>query len=149
MPEANIFQYLYHTRRVVLEFSKKDLTHPAVNFLTQRKLQTDLSLVRNHIVSGLIRSADFTDEELLSTLTNSSIRITIFTPRHVVTAECAGIISLNTQAKNGVDDRVISRVTMNLKAKLWTYGRFGTLLQLLSDAGPMDLLRDLKGISGF
>lgn len=123
--------------------------YPQDNEISPRKPQDLRTVIRSHIVSGLVRSADFTDEETVSSLSSSSIRINLFsTPGHILTADCARVVSLNNLAKNGVVhivDRVIQPVTMTLEASLRADGRFGTLLQLLDDAGLMDTLRDTRG----
>ncbi|OQV24051.1 Transforming growth factor-beta-induced protein ig-h3 [Hypsibius exemplaris] len=103
--------------------------------------------LKSSIVSGLVRSSDLTDEQVLTSIVNSSIRINLFaTPSQVITADCARIVSLNNLARNGVVhivDRVIRPVTKTLDKILRDDGRFSTLLQLLEDAGLTGQLRDL------
>ncbi|XP_022253002.1 transforming growth factor-beta-induced protein ig-h3-like isoform X2 [Limulus polyphemus] len=112
---------------------------------------TDLQNILNgHITEGYLKTGDLEDElVLMSVRGNSGIRVNIYnTPEKIVTANCARIVKANNYARNGVIhvvDTVLPIPSQTVADIISSDPQFSTLKQLLSEAGLVQTLRDLRG----
>ncbi|XP_076320096.1 transforming growth factor-beta-induced protein ig-h3-like isoform X2 [Tachypleus tridentatus] len=112
---------------------------------------TDLeNILTGHITKGYLKTGDLKDELVLPSLRgNSGIRINIYNaPEKIVTANCGRIVKANNYARNGVIhvvDRVLPTPSQTVADIISSDPQFSTLKQLLSEAGLVQTLRDLRG----
>ncbi|CAH1773771.1 unnamed protein product, partial [Owenia fusiformis] len=104
-------------------------------------------LISNHIVTGVYKTGDLLDEQILNT-TNplSTLRINIYhRPKKLITANCVPISGANKRATNGVVhvvDKVLEPVSLTLLEIISKNPQFTILKTVLSKTG---ISRDLRG----
>ncbi len=76
--------------------------------VVRRRRETDDNMSQTilmHMIPGFVKSGDFDDEQLLSSMADSKtkIRVNIYSnPKRVVTVNCARLVSPNNYATNGI-----------------------------------------------
>ncbi len=106
-------------------------------------------IISNHVVNGVLGSADMHDEQILETRSQGSqIRITVYNthPEKVVMANCARITSSDHYATSGGMAHKVDRMILPAKRTLADIiaadAKFTKLADVLARSGLMDQLAD-------
>ncbi|XP_077991404.1 transforming growth factor-beta-induced protein ig-h3-like [Glandiceps talaboti] len=102
--------------------------------------------IESHVVQGLLTTSDMRDEEILTSIAGTNIRMTYYPksgPDLLVTANCARVVKQNQFATNGVIhtvDKMITSPTKTISEIIETDPRFTVLRTALSKAQFADEL---------
>lgn len=107
------------------------------------------SILWSHIVDGVHATSSFRDEERLTTLQNTTLRINVFLDRpRITTANCARILTSNSYTSNGivhVVDRVLQPVRRNLLDLLREDENLSRFLQLVEADDELKMVLERDG----
>lgn len=102
-------------------------------------------ILKAHMVEGFIDTADVHDEDLLKSLNDMNIRMTVYNtyPQRAVMANCAKVTSRDHFSTNGVVhivDKVMMPATKTLKEMIETDVQLASLKAVLEKANLLDKL---------